>query len=326
MDSLDPFATKSKVKNNSNNIPTTIPSTPPRNEKLEQTCFETPGLKESDLSNQMDGLSIVKDDDSQLIKDTVTPLKTHNSLKITASNTEGVTFTPEPKNKENTTKMDSLFNHKNTSNNSSSSTLQNSGLLKNNNNNSSSKYNNNTSSSLSSGLNPDDINAELLNLLVRCVTNQQIDNEIYKHLREREKEQREVSTQEAAERSEIEEFTNQLKTRYQRLKDAQNSQKRRREYTAVEIEVSSQRDRNIKCNESLEAMNKKFVLEKIEWAKKLKESEGKNSLLEGQQRIDKMKINKLETELSHSKQQVNALKEQNKGLEQICEEMLNGQM
>ena len=90
--------------------------------------------------------------------------------------------------------------------------------------------------------------------------------------------------------------------------------------------MSSQRDRNIKCNESLEAMNKKFVLEKIEWAKKLKESEGKNSLLEGQRRIDTMKINKLETELSHSKQQVNALKEQNKGLEQICEEMLNGQM
>ena len=90
--------------------------------------------------------------------------------------------------------------------------------------------------------------------------------------------------------------------------------------------MSSQRDRNYKANDSLEDMRKQFSAVKLEWAIKLKESKEKNSLLEGQRRMDKIKINTLETELSHSKQQVGALTEQNKGLEQICEEMLSGNM
>ena len=105
-----------------------------------------------------------------------------------------------------------------------------------------------------------------------------------------------------------------------------NDATRKRQYTILENEVSSQRDRNYKANDSLEDMRKQFSAEKLEWAKKLKESKEKNSLLEGQRRMDKIKINTLETELSHSKQQVGALTEQNKGLEQICEEMLSGNM
>ena len=119
----------------------------------------------------MKDLSIVKDDDSQLLKDVdstaqiATPLKSYNPLKITAS--EEKTFTPDVKNHTIRSSMD----HNNSSSYTSNSTLQNSGLLN-------SKLQNSTSIST---LNPDDINAELLNLLVRCVTNQQVDNEIYKH-------------------------------------------------------------------------------------------------------------------------------------------------
>ena len=157
----------------------------------------------------MKDLSIVKDDDSQLLKDVdstaqiATPLKSYNPLKITAS--EEKTFTPDVKNHTIRSSMD----NNNSSSYTSNSTLQNSGLLN-------SKLQNSTSIST---LNPDDINAELLNLLVRCVTNQQVDNEIYKHLRERERVQREVSTQEATDRANIEEYTDILKKRYESFKN-----------------------------------------------------------------------------------------------------------
>jgi len=326
INNLDPFATKSKVSNNasSSSNPTHMsvanPCTPPRNNILEQTCFETPGLRESDLSHQIKDLSIVNDDDSQLLKDVestaqiATPLKSYNPLKITAS--EGQTYTPGEKNHTNQSRMDS----------SSNSTLQNSGLLNSKLQNSNLAHNSNSAQNSISTLNSDDINAELLNLLVRCVTNQQVDNEIYKHLRERERVQREVSTQEANDRADIEDYTDRLKSRYEKLKDTHNDAARKRKYTIIENEVSSQRERNYKVNESVENMRTQFLTEKIEWARKLKESKEKNSLLEGQRRMDKIKINTLETELGHSKQQVGALTEQNKGLEQICEEMLNGQM
>jgi len=330
INNLDPFGTKSKISNNasSSSNPTqhimsdvANPCTPPRNNILEQTCFETPGLRESDLSHQIKDLSIVNDDDSQLLKDVestaqiATPLKSYNPLKITAS--EGQTYTPGEKNHTNQSRMDSSSN---------SATLQNSGLLNSKLQNSNLAHNSNSAQNSISTLNSDDINAELLNLLVRCVTNQQVDNEIYKHLRERERVQREVSTQEANDRADIEDYTDRLKSRYEKLKDTHNDAARKRKYTIIENEVSSQRERNYKVNESVENMRTQFLTEKIEWARKLKESKEKNSLLEGQRRMDKIKINTLETELGHSKQQVGALTEQNKGLEQICEEMLNGQM
>jgi len=323
INNLDPFGTKSKISNNaSSSNPTqqimsevANPCTPPRNNILEQTCFETPGLRESDLSNQLKDLSIVNDDDSQLLKDVestaqiATPLKSYNPLKITAS--EEQTYTPDVKNHTNQSKMDS-------SSKNSSSLLQNSGRL-----NSILQHSNLAQNSSIGNLNSDDINAELLNLLVRCVTNQQVDNEIYKHLRERERVQREVSMQEANDRADIEDYTDRLKKRYEKLKNTHNDTDRKRKYTILENEISSQRDRNYKANDSLEDMRKTFLMEKLEWARKLKEAKEKNSLLESQRRMDKIKINTFETELSHSKQQVAALSEQNQGLEAICEDLLN---
>jgi len=324
INNLDPFGTKSKISNNasSSSNPTqhimsdvANPCTPPRNNILEQTCFETPGLRESDLSNQLKDLSIVNDDDSQLLKDVestaqiATPLKSFNPLKITAS--EELTYTPDVKNHTNQSKMDSTSKN-------SSSLLQNSGRL-----NSIHQHSNLAQNSSIGNLNSDDINAELLNLLVRCVTNQQVDNEIYKHLRERERAQREVSMQEANDRADIEDYTDRLKKRYEKLKNTHNDTDRKRKYTILENEISSQRDRNYKANDSLEDMRKTFLMEKLEWARKLKEAKEKNSLLESQRRMDKIKINTFETELSHSKQQVAALSEQNQGLEAICEDLLN---
>merc|ERR1712127_875976 len=206
---------------------------------------------------------------------------------------------------------------------SSNSTLQNSGLLNSKLQNSNLAHNSNSAQNSISTLNSDDINAELLNLLVRCVTNQQVDNEIYKHLRERERAQREVSMQEANDRADIEDYTDRLKKRYEKLKNTHNDTDRKRKYTILENEISSQRDRNYKANDSLEDMRKTFLMEKLEWARKLKEAKEKNSLLESQRRMDKIKINTFETELSHSKQQVAALSEQNQGLEAICEDLLN---
>jgi len=255
------------------------PSTPPKSgiAAHDESTFGTPSLKETELCSKMDDLSLVKEDASALLHDIVTP----------PVNSRAQSQLDRPARSPPLAQKVLTLNHQAQAQHSSSI----------------------------SASTADPLNAELLNFLVGSTSATQVDNEIYKNLRQREQEMSEQSVREATERAEIEEYYTQIKTRYDRIKTTTNNTNRRRQYTTIESELQRQKEQNFSHLKQHAENKQQYEEFKVGILYKFKQLQQELTLSKSREKL-------LQQKLKSSQEQIVGLQEQNEGLTKICEEML----